>query len=519
LLLNLELCIVRRLTNIVYISTQVKNILNKVNSKSNRRRTRMQTNPKKPKRDSFLIAISFLFSGIALFVVSVFLGSQIICVIGLGLIFWGALFLIITPQKYIESSFLVTSTLPAYLTMDRMLIDLNPKNEAYNIPPFPRDIYLPQHLEGLKDMVTFIPAENTNGMVEIEDIARGKFIIEKPKGILITSPGKGLLDKIEQKHTADFAKIPLSELDEILPNLLGDLYLAKEITMTTNENNIILQIKGSLYENLYSQKYNIKIINLIGCPLVNAAACAIAKSTGKLTMIQEIKTVPNGKTTTVTFKIVNMSFEKRQKLIAEYGKATFRRNELVEVINASIGIVDLSFDILIGLHKKRINWQLLEGYSKAFGETLSFTGQSMPSLNLGFLKISSAIKNQVPKETSKEAYSILKVIYGYFDSLSFDDDLKASVPNFLSTKAIILSYYTLNDLLLGKAVGDKENKKEAHQLESVLQILTNDSSFKVNIEELMVSIGKVIPENDLETFIDNSRGIFKEWLSSFLVCN
>lgn len=473
----------------------------------------MQTAPKKPQRNSFRIAILFLISGITLFVLSVFLNSQIICVIGLGLIFWGALFLLITPQKYVESSFLISSTLSAYLTIDRMLDDLHLKNEAYNIPPCPRHIYLPEHLKGLKEMVTFIPAELTVGIVEVEDIARGKFIIEKPKGLLISSPGIGLLDKIEQKNEADFAKIPLSELDEKLPNLLGELFLAKEITMTTNENNIILQLNNSLYENLYSQKYNLKSVSLIGCPLVNAAACAIAKSAGKPTQIQEIRTSPNGKTIIATFKITNWKLEKQQRLIEEDEKVLLKRKELLDVINASISIVDFTFDILINLQKKQINWQQLDVSSKNFGESFSFIGQSMPPINLNFLEISSAIKSQVPKRTSREANYILKAVYDYFDSLSLDDDDKGSIPNFLSAKAIILSYYSLNDLLLGKAVGEKENKKEIYQLESVLQILANNTEFKVNIEDLKVQLDKVIPENDFERFVADIREVFKKQLN------
>jgi hypothetical protein len=472
----------------------------------------MQKKPDNPKLNSVLIGLIFLISGIILFNISLFSGSQIISLIGLGLTFWGALFLLIPPPKHVEASFLITSSLPNYMTIDRMLNYLTHKNEAYNIPPCSRDIYLPEHLEGLKETVTFIPAEHSDGIAEIEDIARGKFLIEKPKGLLIASPGVGLLDKIEQKRNTDFTKIPLNELDETLPYLLSELNLAKEIEMATNENEIILQINGSLYKNLYSQKYNLKSINLLGCPLVNAAACAIAKSTGKPTLIQEIKTTPNGKTTTATFKIFNRKFEAYQKLTEDNGQVLLRRNELLGVIKASIGIVDLSFDILMGLQKKRINWQRLEDYSKDLGENFSFTGQSMPTLNLNFQKISSAIKRQVPKETSKEADNILKVIHGYFGSLSLDDDIKESVPNFLSAKTIILSYYTLNDLLLGKVVGDKETKKEIHQLESVLQILANNTEFKVNIEELKASIDKVIPENDLQSVIDGSRGIFKEQL-------
>jgi len=264
----------------------------------------MKTKPKKLKIDSLLIAISFLILGIALLDASFLSGSQVIAFIGLGITFWGALFLLITPQKHVEGSFLVTSTLPAYMTIDRMLKDLKPKNEAYNIPSYARDVTLPEHLKGLKEMVTFIPEQNTTGMAEIEDIAKGKFLIKNPKGLLITPPGIGILDKIEQNHNLDLTKIPFDELNDTLPHLLSDLYLTKEIKMTTNEDEATIEINDSLYKNLYSQEYNLKSINLLGCPLVSAVACAIAKSTSKPTVIQKIETTPNGKTITATFKIV-----------------------------------------------------------------------------------------------------------------------------------------------------------------------------------------------------------------------
>ena len=100
-----------------------------------------------------------------------------------------------------------------------------------------------------------------------------------------------------------------------LPDSFSVLYLAKEIEMTTNENEVILQIHDSLYKNLYSPKYNLKSIKLLGCPLVNAVACAIAKSTGKPTMIQEIQTTSKGKTITVIFNIVQ---SKKQSVDLEH---------------------------------------------------------------------------------------------------------------------------------------------------------------------------------------------------------
>jgi hypothetical protein len=477
----------------------------------------MQTKIKKPIRNSFLIAVSFLVSGIALFIVSFLLGSLTVGLIGLGLIFWGALFLLVSPLKYVESSLLISSTRPAYLNLDRMLKDFNPKNEAYNIPPLPRDISLPEHLGGLKEMVTFIPAENTTRMVEIEDIARGKFLIERPAGLLVLSPGTDLLDKIEKKRAADFTKILPSELDQALPNLFGELYLAKQISVATNENSIILKIDGSLYANLYRQQNKLRSINLLGCPLVNALACAIAKSTGKLTMIQDVKTYSEGKVITVTLKIVPGSFEKRQKLVESYGKIALRRDELVGVINFSIEIVDLCFDILIDLQKKRIDWTMLEDYSKSLKENFSFSGETIPPLNLSFLELSLAIEKQVSKKTSEEAYGILKYIYDYFENLKFDYDFKEDVLNFSNTKAIVLSYYTLNDLSFAKVVGDREITKEIMQLESALQILINNINFKIDLEALTVRLNKAIAENDLSSFVGTLRGIFKKALASFLV--
>ncbi len=470
----------------------------------------METKTEKQKVDSLLIGIIFLICGIALFVVSVFSGSMIISIIGLGLTFWGALLLLIPPPKHVEASFLITSVLPDYMTIDRMLDYLNSNNEAYNIPPCPKDINLPKHLEGLKQMVTFIPMKDADGMPEIEDIARGEFLTQRPKGLLITSPGTGLLDRIEQKGKTDFSKIPARELDEKLSVFLNELNLAKNIELTQNETGVVLKIDGSLYSELYTEKYHLKSINLLGCPLVNAAACAIAKSIGKPIMVQEIKVTSNGKTISANLQIVTKPFKGYQRLIEANEKILFRKEDLIKVINDSIGIVDLSFDILICLRNKLIDWQLLEGYSKVLGDTFSFSGQSMPSLNLSFLELLSAVNNRNPNEISKETFLILTAISKYFDALNLDDDVKDISLNYLRAKAIIMSYYELNDLLLGKVVNDKVDKTEQLQLESTLQILAKGTDFNINIEAFMSNLEKIIPESDLQSFIDSNREIFKE---------
>ena len=127
-------------------------------------------------------------------------------------------------------------------------------------------------------------------------------------------------------------------------------------------------------------------------------------------------------------------------------------------------------------------------------------------------KISYAITKQTPREISEEAYNILESIYGYFDSLSPEDDIKEYHPNFKDAKAIINTYFTLNNLFLGKIVGEKDNKKEKHYLESELQILDYDAKFKVNTTDLAAIMDKATTENDLESIIEEMRSIFREQL-------
>jgi hypothetical protein len=212
---------------------------------------------------------------------------------------------------------------------------------------------------------------------------------------------------------------------------------------------------------------------------------------------------------------VNGMLEEHRKLLERNEKAALRRNELLGVINASIATIDLSFDVLMGLQEKRINWQRLEGYSDGFGEHLNFTGQSMPPLNIDFSKVFSAIKRQIPRETSEEAYNVLESVYGYFNGLNLDDDIKEIVPNFQSAKAVILAYFLSNDILLGIVVGDDENKEEKSQLETVLLNLANTSKFEVNVDELNRMMDKAGLEIDIKSAIKDSRGIFKEQLNRF----
>ncbi|MGA2524955.1 MAG: hypothetical protein ABSF65_12510, partial [Candidatus Bathyarchaeia archaeon] len=105
----------------------------------------------------------------------------------------------------------------------------------------------------------------------------------------------------------------------------------------------------------------------------------------------------------------------QQKVAETNQKTTQRKVELIAVIEKAVRIVDLSFDVLIGLQDKRIDWQQIETSASGLGESLNFTAQTLPPLNLEYVKIGSAAKAQTPKDTSNEAFNLLKTAYRYFD--------------------------------------------------------------------------------------------------------
>ncbi|HMK93855.1 MAG TPA: hypothetical protein VK536_00490 [Candidatus Limnocylindrales bacterium] len=208
---------------------------------------------------------------------------------------------------------------------------------------------------------------------------------------------------------------------------------------------------------------------------------------------------------------INGILEDQRKTVETNDKTALRRSELLGAINASISIVDLSFDVLIGLQDKRINWQEIEASSKGFGDNLNFIGQTLPPLNLNFSKIAPAVKTQMPNEASKEAFNILKATYEYFEGLNPDEDIKENRPNFQTAKTVISAYFLLNDLLLGKLVGDKETGTEINAFETTLKDLA-DANFIVDIDGLRSNIDKISLGVDNQSIVEDSRAIFKEQL-------
>jgi len=249
------------------------------------------------------IGFILLAIGALTLVGSVVKTSTVLAFIGLGLTFWGALFLFARPIKFVRSTLLDSTAISSYTTIDRMIQDLNHKGKPIYIPPYPKEAYLPEYLKGLKEMIVFIPAEDTLAMPTIEEMMKKQFLLTNPKGMCIAPPGYGLINLFEKELKTEFTQINLERLCSSLPTIIvKNLELAKELEINPENNFIHIKMVDSAYKDLYSIEHGFKSIHLIGCPLASAIACALAKTTAKLVTIVKDAVSPDLKTIEVWYQ-------------------------------------------------------------------------------------------------------------------------------------------------------------------------------------------------------------------------
>jgi hypothetical protein len=242
------------------------------------------------------IAVIFAVPGVLSLVFSVLANSQVLAFIGLGLTFWGALFLMVRPTSYVKVTLLDATALSVYRTIDRMAKDLRLSGKAFYIPSYPKEVYIPEHLKGLKDMLAFLSSSENVASPPIVEIAAGKFFVSKPSGIFIAPPGLGLLDMFEKELRTDPTRLNLEYLCESLPQLiLENFQLAREIEMKAEQDHVTLRIVDSTFKNLYLQE-GLKSPLTLGCPLVSAIACAVAKTSGRIVSVDSINVSEDAET-------------------------------------------------------------------------------------------------------------------------------------------------------------------------------------------------------------------------------
>lgn len=258
--------------------------------------------------------ILVLLLGLAALAVSIVYTSQVLAFIGLGLTFWGAILTYIRSDEYVKGSLLNATATPILSTLNQTLNELD-----YNGKP----VYLPpKYLNNPDETKIYIPKSNTKlPTPEQTQTLENQHPSRNPQGLLLTPPGAELTRLFEKTLETNFIKTDLSYLAKNMPKLIvEDLEIATDLEIlqkTTKQaapkenlqnqhqeglDKIHVKMTDSIYEETSREIEQMpRIHGNIGDPLTSAIACAIAKSTGKPTIVVEEKTSEDGRTKTVEY--------------------------------------------------------------------------------------------------------------------------------------------------------------------------------------------------------------------------
>ncbi|MCJ7719716.1 hypothetical protein MUO69_07290 [Candidatus Bathyarchaeota archaeon] len=264
--------------------------IQKIKPAKKRTRTTKQFNINKP------IALGMLTLGLAFLVLSVLYSSNTPAFVGLGLTFWGALLLYVTPTKQVKLELLNATLAPALANTEKMLANLKPCGKGIYLPPK----YLTHALES---SIMFIPTKEEQRLPEPEKIDAEKLHSQNPNGIFLTPQGAALSRLFEKELGTSFITVDLEYLQKKLPKLLiENLEIAENIEIKAEDNTITVEITEDVFNNIETELS--KTRGTMGSILSSAIACALARATGEPIVIEKEELSQDGKTTEIQYRLM-----------------------------------------------------------------------------------------------------------------------------------------------------------------------------------------------------------------------
>jgi len=251
------------------------------------------------RKPSGAIGYLLLVIGFSALVWSVMYTSHVAAFIGIALIFWGALFLYITPAQYMKTDLLSPTALPTFMAINGIIENLKYKGKGIFLPP--------QDFGGSRSQRLFIPFENNIVMPHADNITQEEVFLNSPQGLCLTPSGLDLTDLFEDELGVDFTEVDLIFLQKNLPKLFVEgLEMVEDIKMRKDGNTVRFRIWNSVYKDFCSKaRQHVKSgCTSFACPLCSSIACAIARVTGKPVTIERSKVSSNGEKLGIEYQII-----------------------------------------------------------------------------------------------------------------------------------------------------------------------------------------------------------------------
>lgn len=243
-----------------------------------------------------LVSFLMLLLGLISLLSSMFVNSYILAFIGLGLTFWGALFLYIEPAKHVKLEIFNASSISTIMNIEKILANNNAGLLGVYLPP--------KRLQDYTSSLVYVPRKQDQALPTREETPPWKLRSKDPAGLLITPPGLALSKLFEKKLKKTFAETEFEDLQTQLPKLLDELRITKNLRIQEEGNLIIVKIRKHIFEDLCLETTRFERTHkTVGCILSSALACAFAKATGKPLAIEK-EEIDSDRTTTIHYKML-----------------------------------------------------------------------------------------------------------------------------------------------------------------------------------------------------------------------
>jgi len=264
------------------------------------------------KVNSARIAYVALFTlGTVALIVSIINASSILALIGLGLIFWAIILTYIQTEEYTKRSVLSATTISLQSGLDQALQYLGMRATAVYLPP--------KYLSNPESKV-FISQLETGPLPTPKQTQRleNQLITRTNQSILINPPGAELARLFEDTLGTSFTRTDLDYIKQNLPKLLIEsLEIAQDVEVQGRtfqsianqradvQTEVLVRITSATYRDIAKQAQQLPSINKnLGCPLTSAIAIAIAKASGKRTIIGKQELSEDCKTVETTYLLL-----------------------------------------------------------------------------------------------------------------------------------------------------------------------------------------------------------------------
>lgn len=243
-----------------------------------------------------VVSLGMLLLGFISLLASALFDSYVTAFVGLGLAFWGALLLVLTPTKYVKLELLTAASSSQAANTEKMLNLAETNHKGVYLPP--------KLLQDYLSSLIFVPATDNEALPKREEIPEEK-ALGTPHGLFLAPPGLALSRLFEEKLGKPFTELNLNRLATELPSLLDELGITKTAFMNVEGGKVTFGTGNYIFKNLCLETRNFQRTHeTVGCPFSSAIACALAKASGKPVTIENEELGPNNETTTIHYRIL-----------------------------------------------------------------------------------------------------------------------------------------------------------------------------------------------------------------------